>query len=307
MLDAPAHGVFRRPLQAAFSPASILAIEGRIRSLAAELIDQVADDGECDFFSAVAEPLPVTIFMILMGMPLERLAEFRAIVRRLLGVDRSHFVTAYAELIAALDEVIAARRAERGDDIISRLLDQQVYGRPLTDEELRAYCSLLTIAGLDTVPNAMAYGVRHLARDPALQARLRARPEEIPSASEELLRRYSVAQIGRRVARDVLWNGVQLRENDRVILLLSGANTDPSVVDQPLEVDIDRENNAHIAFNVGPHRCLGSHLARMELRTVYRELLSRLPAFGPHPTRSEKLYGTQIFGVESLPLAWPVS
>jgi cytochrome P450 len=153
----------------------------------------------------------------------------------------------------------------------------------------------------------MAYGVRHLARDPALQARLRAHPEEIPAASEELLRRYSVAQIGRRVARDATWHGVELRENDRVILLLSGANTDPGVVDRPLEVDIDRENNAHIAFNVGPHRCLGSHLARMELRTVYRELLARLPAFGPHPARPEKLYGTQIFGVESLPLVWPVA
>jgi len=121
------------------------------------------------------------------------------------------------------------------------------------------------------------------------------------------------------VARDVEWKGIQLRENDRAILLIAGANSDPSMVDRPHEVDsdpsmvdrphevdIDRADNTHIAFNVGPHRCLGSHLARMELRVVYKELLRRLPEFRPHPTRPEKLYGTQIFGVESLPLSWDV-
>jgi cytochrome P450 len=304
MLDPPVHGDFRRPLQAAFSPKSIHAIEGHIRALAISLIDEFAGRGECDFFSAVAEPLPVTIFMILMGIPTEHLTEFRFIVRKLLGADRSQFMEAYAELVTELDKIIAARRNERRDDIISRLLDQQVYDRDFTDDELRGYCALLVIAGLDTVPNAMAYGVRHLAGDPALQSRLRKNPNDIPAATEELLRKYSVAQVGRRVAQDIEWKGIQLRENDRAILLIAAANTDAAVISRPHEVDIDRENNTHIAFNVGPHRCLGSHLARLELRIVYKELLARLPEFRADPGKNEKLFGTQIFGVESLPLAW---
>lgn len=302
-LDPPQHGTYRMPLMKAFAPAAMAALEPRIRRLAGELIDKVVADGRCDFAIAVAEPLPVIVFMEMMGMPLERLAEFRVWVHQMLS-DTPERVTAYGNVAELMAGLIAERQERRREDLISRLIDADIDGRPPTFEELQAYCLLLFVAGLDTVANGMSFGIRHLAREPELQARLRAEPGRITAAVEELLRRYTFTVPARIVAQDAEFGGVTLRKDDRVLLLLPAADLDAAAFPRPTEFDLDRENSVHVAFNSGPHRCVGSHLARLELRILYEEWLQRVPPFRQDPDRPERWHGAHVLAVDSLPLVW---
>lgn len=303
-LDPPIHAIYRQPLMKAFSPKAMKALEGDIRALAIELIEKVADKGACDFVPSVAEPLPVMIFMKLMGMPLDRLNEFRVWVHDVLSNDMARRVAAYNNVAQLMASLIKERQAKREDDLISRLLDFDIEGRAITFEEMQAYCLLLFIAGLDTVANGMAYGVRHLARDPELQARLRAQPALIPEAAEELLRRYTFTIPGRIVMKDVEFGGAQLRAGERVVLMLPAGDLDPKAFPNPTSFDLDRENKVHIAFNSGPHRCVGSHLARIELKVLYEEWLKRVPEFHKDPDKPERFHGANVLAIDSLPLVW---
>lgn len=302
-LDPPDHTSYRQPLMRAFSPKAMEMLQPRVRELAASLIDKVADQGECDFVTAVAEPLPVLIFMEMMGMPLDRMNEFRVWVHQIL-TGAPERMEAYGNVAQLMAGLIAERQAERRDDLISRLIDTEIDGRPTSFEELQGYCLLLFIAGLDTVANGMAFAVRHLARDLPLQERLRADPSLISEAAEEMLRRYTFTLPARIVAEDAEFAGVAFKKDDRVLLLLPGADLDPAAFPDPTTFDLDRENKTHIAFNTGPHRCVGSHLARIELRILYEEWLKRIPTFRADPDKSERWQGGHVLSVAALPLVW---
>jgi len=304
-IDPPRHAIYREPLARAFSPKAMMALEGDIRTLAIELIEKVRKDGKCDFAAAVAEPLPVTIFMKLMGMPLDRLGEFRQWVNDLLASGDPQIKADTMRKIMAFNEVmVRARMARREDDLVSRLLDTQIEGRPITLEEMLSYCLLLFTAGLDTVMNGMCYGIRHMAEHPELQAELRVHPERITDAMEEALRRYTFTQPGRIVAHDGEAFGVRFRKGDMILLALAGSGLDEREFDHALDFDIAREHKAHIAFNSGPHRCVGSHLARIEMRICYEEMLKRLPEFRLDPANPPRMHGGQVIGYDSLPLLW---
>jgi len=304
-IDPPDHAKYREPLARAFSPKAMMALEGDIRALAVELIEKVRADGKCDFATAVAEPLPVTIFMKLMGMPLDRLGEFRQWVNDFLASGDPQIKSDTAiKIMAFNEELIRARMAKREDDLVSRLLDTQIDGRPITLEEMISYGLLLFTAGLDTVMNGMCYGIRHMAEHPELQAELRAHPERITDAMEEALRRYTFTQPGRVIAHDAEALGVKFRKGDMVLLALAGSGLDEREFDNALDFDIAREHKAHIAFNSGPHRCVGSHLARIELRICYEEMLKRLPEFRLDPANPPRMHGGQVIGYDSLALLW---
>lgn len=303
-LDPPEHTKYRLPLMQAFSPKAMQALEGAIRELTNELIDGVIQKQGCNFQSTVAEPLPVTVFMRLMGLPLERLPEFRKwAVDAFKTGDSAEQGAIFAQIGAAMAQYIQERMAKREDDLISRLLDTQIDGRAPTFEEMLSYCLLLFVAGLDTVVNAMCWGVRHLAQDQKLQASLRADPSQILQAVEELLRRYQVTAPPRTLGCDAEYAGVQFKKFDTLLLLLPAANMDPAVFQDPAKVDIER-TTPHIAFNAGPHRCVGSHLARLELRVLYEEWLRRVPAFRLDPQNPATFHAGHIFTVESLHLLW---
>ncbi|WP_375398702.1 cytochrome P450 [uncultured Sphingomonas sp.] len=306
-VDPPEHGEYRAPLQAAFSPKTMLALKDDIRTLAAGLIDQVADQGRCDFIADIAEPLPVQIFLKMMGLPLDRQAEFRTIVQKVMVTSPDDSMGQMNNALAVSDAMratIEARREDRRDDLISLLWGSEIAGRAVTLEDMFNYCFLLFAAGLDTVINGMGFGVRHLARDPALQAELRAAPKLIPEAAEELLRRYSFTIPVRRVDRDVEFAGATLRKNDLAMLCLPAANLDEREFANAAAFDLKRENKVHLAFNSGPHRCLGSHLARIELQIVYEEVLARLPQFRLDPDASARFHCGNVIGIENLPLVW---
>ena len=305
-IDPPLHDMYRKPIVQAFTPKLMQALEKDIRELAVRLIDEIAPRGRCDFVAAVAEPMPVIIFMEMMGMPLERLHDFRALVPLcLLNHDEASRTAAMGQVAGEMWALIQQRKAERKEDLISMLVDIKLDGRPVTDEECVGFATQIFFAGLDTVTNAMSFGVMRLAKDQALQAYLRENPKETVRASEELLRLHSPAQPTRGVDHDVMWNGVQFRKRDRVMLFLAAANRDPRAFERPTEVDLQR-TTPHMVFSAGPHRCLGSHLARLELQIMYAELLKRVPQFRLDPDRPPRYHGGIVIGMDELPLVWNI-
>jgi cytochrome P450 len=307
-MDPPEHGRFRGPLQKTFSPRAAMNQIEDIRALADALIDKVIDQGHCDFIPAIAEPLPVTVFLKMMGLPPERLPEFRELVHEFLENTTSDNLMAAAGLSrkvadAMLGEILA-RKADPKDDIISLLWATEIDGEPMTLELMEDYAVLLFIAGLDTVINGMGFGIRHLASHPELQDKLRAEPELIVEAAEELLRRYTFTIPMRRVAQDTELGGFRLKQGDWLALYLPGADLDPREFDAPETFDLDRENKVHIAFGAGVHRCLGAHLARIELQVLYQQMLKRLPPFRLDPEKPAKFHSGNIIAFDSLPIRW---
>jgi cytochrome P450 len=305
-IDPPDHTKYRAALASAFGPKSIKARADEIRALAAALIDAVAARGRCEFISAVAEPLPVLVFLRIMGLPEGRLAEFRDLVHKLLapGGEGMEGAARMRMIADAIGDVIRARKDDPRDDLVSQLWATEIDGQPMTMDVMEDFAVLLFVAGLDTVINGIGFAVRHMARDPDLQARLRAEPALIPEAVEEMLRRYSFVAPRRRVARDTELCGWRLKENDHVWFHLAGAALDPARWRSPEVLDIDREDKAHITFGAGPHRCVGSHLARLELQVLYAELLKRLPTFRLDPDSPVIFRAGNILAIEALPIRW---
>ena len=200
-VDPPEHGKYRVPLMRAFSPANIRALDHAIRQTARELIEPFVARGHCDFFAEVSELLPLTIFMRMMGFDLSRLHEFRQWAVWMTESDVALRTRGFNNAIEMARPLLDERRIERRDDILSKLLDEQIEGRPLTQRELEGMCTLLLGAGLDTVVNSMSFSMEHLANNPALQDRLRADPSLIPEAVEEFLRRFAVPSRSARSRR----------------------------------------------------------------------------------------------------------
>ncbi len=306
-MDPPDHTRLRGPLQKTFSPRAAMQQIDDIRALTDRLIDAVIDQGHCDFIPAIAVPLPVTIFLKLMGLPVRRLPEFRELVQEFLantGADAMASGALFRKVANSMLPEIMARKDDPQDDIISLLWQTEIEGETMTVELMEDYCVLLFIAGLDTVINGMGFAMRHLAMNPDLQARLRAQPDLIVEAAEEMLRRYSFAVPQRRIAKDCSFAGWEMKENESLVLYYPGANLDPREFAAPEKFDLERENKVHLAFGAGVHRCLGAHLARVELQVLYQQVLKRLPPFRLDPDRPATFHSGNIIAMDSLPIRW---
>jgi len=306
-VDPPDHGKYRAPLNRVFSPKTIDGLKSSIRALAGELIDKVKADGSCEFMSAVAEPLPVVVFLKMLGLPIGRMDTYREIVSQHLSDPSPNPADSIQKLWRIVDgikDVLVARRDAPQDDIISMLWQTQIDGRPSTMDDMENYCVLLFIAGLDTVMNGIGHGVRHLATDLVLQDRLRNDPAQIGEATEEMLRRFTFTVPPRLIGKDTVFEGLEMKRGDRAMLFLPAADLDPKAFANAADYDLDRENKTHIAFNAGPHRCLGSHLARVELNICYEELLARLPRFRLDPAKPPRFHCGHVVGVTTLDLVW---
>ncbi len=306
-MDPPQHGLFRGPLQKSFSPRAAMARVDEIRELCDELLDKVVAQGHCDFIPAVAEPLPVTVFLRMMGLPLERLAEFRELVHEFLAKTLAGPMEAAGMLRKVADAMhaeIMARKDDPQDDLLSLLWQTEIDGKPMTLELMEDYCVLLFVAGLDTVINGMGFAVRHLAMNPELQENLRANPDKIQDAVEEILRLYSFTMPMRRIATELEFAGWKMKPGDWLVLFYPGADLDEREFKAPGTFNPDRENKAHLAFGAGVHRCLGAHLARVELQVLYQQVLTRLPTFRLDPDRPVKFHSGNIIAFDSLPIRW---
>jgi cytochrome P450 len=313
-VDPPEHLRYRRLLDPMFGPREMNKLEPDITQRANELIDAFIRRGECDYADEFAVPLPCTVFLHLMGFPLEDLADFVRLKEELLRgsgnslQDPNDPIRAKArdEATERFERLIAERRRTPRDDLLTRLITSEIDGEPLSHDELMGVCHLLLIAGLDTVTDSLTCFYAFLGRNPAYRRRLVEDPAIIPAAVEEMLRYESPVTmvLPRRVTEDTeLPSGCPVHAGDSIIPLLGSANTDEAAFDRPDVVDFDRQNLRHFAFGGGVHRCLGSHLARMELRISLREWHRRIPDYHV-PDDVELEFATLLRQVEHLPIVF---
>jgi cytochrome P450 len=308
-LDPPEHTRYRAPLQKTFSPKAALAMKADILKLANELIDAIADKGRCDFMPTVAEQLPVRVFIKMFGLPLERHEEYRRLAKDHLSgttVDMAAMAQKSLRLVDVMRDTIVERREHPKEDILSMLWQTTVDGQPTTMDDMEDYAVLLFIAGLDTVVNGMGLTMRHLATDQKLQEELRRNPKIIPEAVEEMLRRYTFTVPVRFLAKDAEYEGAPMKAGERVLMYDPAADLDPKKFPDPEVYNMNREDKTHIAFGAGPHRCLGSHLARVEMQIIIEVTLSRLRNIRLDPENPPRYHGGHVIGPESLPLVWDV-
>ncbi|WP_022673827.1 cytochrome P450 [Novosphingopyxis baekryungensis] len=306
-VDPPHHDTYRKPLNKTFSPKNMLALKDQIRALAAGLIDRIKDQGHCEFMADVAEPLPTQIFLALFGLPQSKQREYRDLVADHLhdtDMDPRAIQKRLRKVADVMRETILDRQREPKDDVLSLLWQSDFDGRPATLHDIENYAVMLFVAGLDTVMNGMGLGARHLATDPELQRKLRDNPALIAEAAEEILRRYTFTVPPRFVSEDSEFQGVTLKKGEKALMFLPAADLDPGEFQNPEAYTLNRENKAHIAFGTGPHRCLGSHLARIELQVLYEEMVKALPEFRLDPDKPVTFHGGNVIGPDTLHLVW---
>jgi cytochrome P450 len=282
--DPPFHAVARRLLLPAFAPKPIEALEPFTRELCVELLDAIAGQPQVDAAVDYAQHIPLRVIVRMLGFPQEDADLFRRFIRMVLeDVDQSaeerQAIVDEGELDAYIDARIAEHKADPQDDLTSFLLDAELDGNKLELDHVRGTMVLLMIAGIDTTWSAIGASLWHLAQNPADRRRLATQPELMATAVEEFLRAYAPVTMARLVATDFEFQGRHMKEGDWLLLPFPAANRDPEAFADADRVQIDRAENRHAAFGLGIHRCIGSNLARMELRVALEEWMKRYPDF----------------------------
>jgi cytochrome P450 len=310
-IDPPHHKLYRKLLDPVFAPKRVALLEDHTRSIVRTLIEAVVAARRCNFHTAVAEPLPSTVFLEMLGLPVSRAGEFIALKDAIIRpqVDspsdrKAHVDTVGREIREVIEGVIDERASAPADDFISMFLAAEVDGRRLSREDIIDICYLFFLAGLDTVTASLDCLLTYLAQHPEHRRSLVNDPSLIPHAIEELLRwETPVTSVVRITTQDTQLAGCPIPKHTPVSLLLGSANTDDRAWPDADTVDFRREVNRHVAFGAGAHRCLGSHLARMELRVALEEWHSAVPDYrvrdGVQPC-----YSPDIRQVENLELVW---
>ena len=291
-IDPPDHKKYRKLLDPIFAPRQMALIEESVARTVNELIDRFIERGEVDFSAEFSVPFPSRVFLDLLGLSFDELPRFLAMKD---GIIRPHLVIGAEfnseeaqahqqetsdSIYAYFNEILDQRELQREEDLLSRFLDAEVDGHRLTREDILDICFLFLIAGLDTVTATLDCIYGYLVHHPDQRRRIVDDPAVIPSAIEELLRWETPVQVVARVAlEDTEVAGCPVRKGDNVMVVLGSVNTDEADLPDADEVRFDREVNRHWAFGSGVHRCLGSHLARQELRVALREWHRRIPEY----------------------------
>ena len=282
-MDPPQHTKLRALINKGFTPRMVTHLHGRIGELARAIVDRVAPQGACDFVTEVAGELPSYVIAELMGIPLDDGRELYRLTERMHTADRSpegiaSGTQAIFEMLSYANGIRAAKRERPANDIASTLLAAEVDGEKLTDLEFDMFFLLLINAGGDTTRNLVAGGMLELLRRPDVLRSLRDEPRLLPGAIEEMLRFCSpVVHFRRTATRDVVLGGQPIATGEKVVVFYASANRDETVFSDPDTFDIGRSPNEHVAFGGGGvHFCLGANLARVEIRAMFTEVLSRL-------------------------------
>ena len=313
-IDPPEHKKFRKLLDPIFAPRKMAAMDQEVSDLDNHLIDGFIERGEVDFAKEFSVPFPSEVFLTLLGLPMDELDTFLTMKD---GIIRPEHVTgtvqgsakaqAYQQEIADsvyeyFDHILDEREKEPKDDLLSHFLEAEVEGDRLTREDILDICFLFLIAGLDTVTATLDCMFAFLAAHPEHRRQLVENPDIIPNAIEELLRwETPVMMVSRVAVQDTELAGCPVHQGDHAIVVIGSANTDEAEFLDAHEVRFDREVNRHIAFGGGIHRCLGSHLARLELRVALREWHKRIPDYEVEADQT-LVYTTGIRSIEHFPL-----
>ena len=321
LLDPPRHGPLRRVANPNFTPRAVRARAAAIERIAVALLDDAFDNassGELDFVDRIAAPFPLGVIAGTLGVPRSDHGLLYRWTNEVIGKNDPEYRRegesagqtirrARGELHAYFTELIASRRVEPADDLVTELIQSEVEGRPLTADELVAYCELLVEAGNETTRNAISGGLLALSEHPEQLAKLRAEPDLLPDAVEEILRWVSpISHFTRTATEDCDVRGVTIHAGEQAALYFASANRDEDVFDDPFAFRVDRKPNPHLAFGFGEHFCMGAHLARVELETIFRLLLERLDTFevsGP----VERLASITNGSIKRLPIRYTLS
>jgi cytochrome P450 len=305
--DPPFHGIARRMLLPAFSPKPIAALEPFTRALCRELLDGIGERSEFDAAVEYTRHIPVRVIVQMLGFPQEDADIFRRFIAQVLeNVDQSEEerleLVNNGEIEAYLNSQIEQHRDHPREDLTSFLLNAEIDGTKLQIEHIRGTMLLLMIAGIDTTWSAIGASIWHLARHPEDRKRLAHDEELWDTGMEELLRAYAPVTMARMVKEDFEFHGCPMKKDDWLLLPFPSANRDPAEFPDADQVKLDRVNNRHAAFGLGIHRCLGSNLARMELRVALQEWLARYPEFELSDPAGVVWSGGQVRGPRALPI-----
>ena len=303
--DPPEHTSARRLLLPAFSPKAVDRLEQLTRDIARVLLDELAGRDRADAAADYAQHIPVRVISLLIGIPPEEEARFTDWVVRVLQVGPTNPEVgreATREVLAYFREQVEQRREEPRDDLITYLLDARLDGAPLSEKHVLGTCFLLLVAGIDTTWSAIGSSLWYLGSHPEERDRLVADPSLVPTAIEELLRAYAPVTMARVVRNETEVGGRKLCPGEKVLLPFPAGNRDPEMFEAANEVRLDRAHNRHFAFGIGIHRCIGSNLARMELRVAVEEWLARFPRFALADGARVAWNGGQVRGPRAVPV-----
>jgi cytochrome P450 len=303
--DPPFHHEARKLLLPAFTKTAVGEQEPATRALCHELIDALEGQDVVDAARDYAQHIPMRVIASMLGFPAADGPRFREFVESTLeGVNLPP--SERVERMSALFNYLLAQIHDHIDhpreDLTTFLINAELNGRKLDPSHVAGTMALLLIAGIDTTWSAIGASLWHLAKTPADRERLVAGPGLLPTAAEEFLRAYAPVTMARLVREDMHWHGVDMKADDWILLSFPAANRDPAQFDRAGEVVIDREVNRHAAFGLGIHRCVGSHLARMELRVALEVWLERIPRFSLADPSAVTWSAGQIRGPRTLPL-----
>jgi len=310
-VDPPEHTKYRHDLQRMFSPTVAASIGEGARARARTTLRQIRDVGRAEAVSQFCEPFPAITFALLVGVPVDALGQLlywkNVKIRDGFHPDpeRRRYVAEVIRptVVTYFQKLLDLRReqgADAPDDVLRSLTLATFDGRPWTENEILRTIELLMDAGLDTTTSVLARSMHYLATNPQLQQELRADRSLIPQAVEEFLRMFAPLSVARLVTTDVELGGVQLKKGDLVLLVTPAASRDPFDYDRPDEVDLHRGPTRHLAFGAGPHRCLGSHIARVSLTVALEELFEQWPEFRLTAGRTPQFHTGLLLGLDEL-------
>ncbi len=281
-------------------------LEPNMHTVCRQLIDGFKYRGHCDVISEFARKYPIAIFGDLFGLPMERREEFRQLAETFLH-NQSVQSSAWNSIREIIREELQSRRSAPQEDMLTGIAHGQIDGETITEDVAINLASTVFLGGLDTLPSNIGWAFKYLADHPDLRHELAADPTLASGAAEEFLRLFpSVPKTVRVAKRDARFHGVDLQAGDRVVGLVSVAHRDADQFEDPLTLDFQRESNRHMAFAVGSHRCLGSHLARHELEVAFQEWHAAIPDYRVARDSDLSYHGGGVFALEHLPLDWDV-
>lgn len=306
-VDPPYHARFRAVLNPAFTPVAARRLTDHARQVAADLIDHLAPRGRCEFVADFARVMPVIVFLKVMGLDADRRGEFVEWAVGFTSAKDQETKDSNGQKVAAfLADELDARERDPGDDLLSRIVAWRRNPRFGHEGEVLGMAIVTFIGGLDTLSNLMSFAVRHLATHPDARQHLRAQPSLLPFAVEEIIRRHGLTMTGRLILQDITRKGVTMREGDMLLVADPLAGIDERAYPDPLTLDFTRANAVHDSFGNAEHKCIGEHLARMELAIFIEEWLRRIPEFAIDPDCPPATYSGPVIGMSQLGLTWHV-
>ncbi len=312
-MDAPEHTRYRKLVNRGVTPRQMRMLEPHIRELTAKIIDEVIEQGGCDYVVDVAAELPLQVIAEMLGVPMEDRHKVFEWSNRMVGSEDPEYqvsaeavMNAQVEMFMYANELAAERRKDPRDDIITALLNAEVEGDRLSEMDFNLFFLLIAVAGNETTRNSIAHGIKAFCDFPDQYQLLVDDPTRAASATEEIVRWASpVMYFRRNVTRDTELRGQQIKEGDKVSIWYISANRDEEVFDEPFKFDILRSPNEHVGFGGGgPHHCLGANLARMEINVLLEEMAKRVPKI-ERAGEVQPLRSNFIAGIKHMPVKYP--